>query len=406
MTFVVDVASDAVCVDDLDAGFAWLRSFMPAGATLADLDRAIVMASRVRSFADAISLYAGAERDRLLVATKVPASRCAQPSGVAKPSAAEQKRQKHAARAASAAPDFVGAVEDQSISFDHLAALGRARNMDAVPAAAKELLDAAKRNNADDFAKIVRRWDTRTDHAKGIDRAARQRNLRNYTSYVDDDGMGVTKVTLEPFRHEQVQDAVRRKAEQIFREGGDTSSTLAQRLADAFVALITGARPEATCVARTTMMVIINEHDLYGRLEDAGVATVIGGEPITATQARQMACNAGIIPVVLGGDGEILDLGRKTRTASAAQWKALWARDGGCVIQGCNAKPAWCEAHHGVTWQHRGPTDLNNLWLFCTNHHTQHHQHHWTGHVEGGKVHLTDKFGNPIPTRDRAGPAG
>jgi Domain of unknown function (DUF222) len=139
-------------------------------------------------------------------------------------------------------------------------------------------------------------------------------------------------------------------------------------------------------------------------LEDAGQATIIGGETIPASQARQMACNANLIPVVLGGDGQVLDVGRAHRLATVAQWQALMVRDGGCVIAGCDASAVWCEAHHGTEWEHGGETNLNNLWTYCTNHHTQHHQHHWSGHVEGGKVHLTDANGNTIPTRNRNGP--
>ena len=42
------------------------------------------------------------------------------------------------------------------------------------------------------------------------------------------------------------------------------------------------------------------------------------GDPITAGQARKLACEAGIIPVVLGGDSEILDVGRKKAASTSS----------------------------------------------------------------------------------------
>jgi len=51
------------------------------------------------------------------------------------------------------------------------------------------------------------------------------------------------------------------------------------------------------------------------------------GDPITAAQARKLACEAGIIPVVLGGDSEILDVGRESRFHLKYQRIAIRVRD-------------------------------------------------------------------------------
>jgi len=67
-----------------------------------------------------------------------------------------------------------------------------------------------------------------------------------------------------------------------------------------------------------------------------GVATTSTGDRITAEQARRLACQARIIPVVLGRKAEVLDLGRSARLFSRAQRKALAIRDKQCTTEGCN----------------------------------------------------------------------
>lgn len=67
---------------------------------------------------------------------------------------------------------------------------------------------------------------------------------------------------------------------------------------------------------------------------------------------RRVACDAGIVvPVVLGGDGDVLERGRSA-AFTLGQRRALWLRDGCCTYPGCTMPPQWCDAHH-VTWWSR-----------------------------------------------------
>jgi uncharacterized protein DUF222 len=112
-----------------------------------------------------------------------------------------------------------------------------------------------------------------------------------------------------------------------------------------------------------TIVVTIDFDTLTGRLHQAGVLDT--GERISASQARRLACTAGIIPVVLGGDSEILDVGRKLRLFTQAQQVAMGIRDKECRTQGCDW-PAWmCHAHHWKRWADGGFTDLDNGGLLC-----------------------------------------
>lgn len=144
---------------------------------------------------------------------------------------------------------------------------------------------------------------------------------------------------------------------------------------------------------------------MRGEADRVGIATTLDGVPLTPTELRIALCEAEILPVVLGGNGQIVDFGRARRHATDAQWRALVARDGGCGILGCPAPVSATVAHHCRPWEHGGSTDLSNLCLLCAHHHRQLHLQGWIATVEGGVVRIVTAAGHEIPTRDRNGPA-
>ncbi len=112
------------------------------------------------------------------------------------------------------------------------------------------------------------------------------------------------------------------------------------------------------------------------------------GEPISIATVRQMVCDGGLRTVILGDAGEALFLGRTERLFTAAQRKALAARDGGCVWPGCSAPPGRCEAHHVVEWERGGATDIDNGALLCSAHHHALHASEFTMRMIDGRPHL------------------
>ncbi len=126
---------------------------------------------------------------------------------------------------------------------------------------------------------------------------------------------------------------------------------------------------------------------------------LIWGGAISATAARRIACCAGIQRVVLDPAGAVLDVGREYRSATAAQFAALIARDGGCAFPGCTRPAAWCIAHHITHWVDGGPTNVDNMVLLCTWHHTVVHHHGWS--IELGTDRLPDFL--PPPWVDPSG---
>jgi hypothetical protein len=102
-----------------------------------------------------------------------------------------------------------------------------------------------------------------------------------------------------------------------------------------------------------------------------------GGEPVGAETARRLACDAGIVPAVLGSAGEPLDIGRLTRTVPTGMRRALHLRDRGCRFPGCDRPGHRCDAHHLRHWSRGGATSMENLVLVCPFHHWLIHEGRW-----------------------------
>ena len=111
--------------------------------------------------------------------------------------------------------------------------------------------------------------------------------------------------------------------------------------------------------------------------EQAARATV-DGHLLSPGDARLLLCDAQVIPVVLRGRSEVLDVGRASRTFPTAIRRALTVRDRGCIWPGCDRPPSWCAGHHVRWWQRDlGTTSKDNGVLLCRYHHSEIHRSEW-----------------------------
>ena len=135
------------------------------------------------------------------------------------------------------------------------------------------------------------------------------------------------------------------------------------------------------------MVVTMTLEQLTDRLQAAGVCTLDTGGRISATQARRLACRAGIIPMVLGGQGQVLDVGRRRRLHTEAMRLAMAVRDGGCSAEDCSTPPGLCHAHHDTPWSRGGHTDTDTGRLLCPHHHRRvHDPRYQTTRLPDGKL--------------------
>jgi hypothetical protein len=123
-------------------------------------------------------------------------------------------------------------------------------------------------------------------------------------------------------------------------------------------------------------VVVTVPFDVLSRQLGAGMLDT--GEPLSPTQVRRLACDAMVIPAVLGGDGQVLDLGQARRLFTGPVRRALVLRDGGCAFPGCDRPPRWCDGHHIKGVLDGGPTDVDNGVLLCKFHHGVIHHGDWT----------------------------
>jgi Domain of unknown function (DUF222) len=177
----------------------------------------------------------------------------------------------------------------------------------------------------------------------------------------------------------RLQQLVQSIADRDYRSAKDThdrkrlQETPQQRLADALCTLVTAAgavenpassgsgkpSPVSVPTGATQLMVVIPYEQLLDRACERGV--LMDGTAVSPGELRMLACQADLIPVVLGTDSTVLDVGRVRRLAPRALRLAVMLRDGGCAFPGCTT-PMWhCDVHHATPWQLGGPTTLASI---------------------------------------------
>lgn len=160
--------------------------------------------------------------------------------------------------------------------------------------------------------------------------------------------------------------------------GPDDERTPSQRrhdalgvIADTFMAQ---NGPSFTGAPRT-VIVTLDLQTLEDQLRDTWIRTPWAS--ISPETARRLACDAELIPMVLGGRSEVLDIGVADHEFTTAQRRAAYQRDGGrCVFPGCGNK--CIELHHIHFRRHGGATSIDNAAWLCAYHHWLVHEGGWT----------------------------
>jgi len=150
-------------------------------------------------------------------------------------------------------------------------------------------------------------------------------------------------------------------ADRLDQQPGDPEPALgaerlpySQRLGLAFCELIEHLPVDALPQAGRSTPTVTITMDLDALRSGLGAATLSTGTKLLASQARRIACNAGLVPQVLGGES---------------------------VADSCDRPPAWCEVHHPIPWSQGGRTDVTGDQggvLRCGRHHHLVHDDGWS----------------------------
>ncbi|MBI5160792.1 MAG: DUF222 domain-containing protein [Micrococcales bacterium] len=145
-----------------------------------------------------------------------------------------------------------------------------------------------------------------------------------------------------------------------------------------------------------TQIVVHLEQDLLG--PDGQLAACLDdGRGVSAETFRRLACDASLVPVLVDERGQVLDVGRRTRSIPPAIRRALRVRDRGCAFPSCT-NTEYLHAHHIEHWLHGGETSVDNLVQLCSPHHRLVHEDGWAVERDAeGEIHFRAPEGTDVP---------
>ena len=374
------------------------------------------------------------------------------------PGAAREKVR--VARALGELPLMSEAMRRGQLSYSKVRALTRI----ARPDTEKDLVELGKAGTAAHIERVVRSWRRIDRSVDAADDELRDASS-HVTSHIDENGMFVIRGRLAPEAGEVLMKALKAADEKLYAEGQEDRPPAGKVRADALAlvaesALKGGLDPGSSgdryqvvvhvgdeelgtaangsesgrrsCVSAETPTVHVPaETPAAHQPEDAGATTegvdVSAGTrasvqsedkrssarsawlgdshvPVSTETARRIACDAGKVRIT-HRSGEILSVGRKTRTIPPPIRRALEFRDQGCRFPGCTSKH--CDAHHIVHWADGGETKLSNLVLLCRRHHRLLHEGGFNVRLsKDGAVRFFHRRGRPLEQSPAPPPVG
>jgi hypothetical protein len=320
-------------------------------------------------------------------------------------------------------PELASAVESGRVGVAHADAVVRA--VSGVEAEVRErmlgqgswLAREAGLRTPEQLERLVRREaELLAAPDEPVDRLARQRERSSVRRWVDRDGMHHLRAELDAERGARVFRALDVAVEAVFHRahpeevGRAPSAGVAnERLAaDALVEVVT--RPGGSGGSGgqgTELVVLIDEESLRTGLERLDtVSETSSGVPLPVATVRRMLCEAAAIPVVLGGDGCVLDVGAARRLATREQRRALRAMYRTCAVPGCTVGFDRCQIHHLAPWKLHQRTVLAELCPLCSEHHDRVHHGGWVLELDVHRNATWRAPGGEVVARQAFDPVG
>lgn len=242
----------------------------------------------------------------------------------------------------------------------------------------EELAELASSRTPEQFRSDVSKMVDEITNDDGASRDAQQREAATFwMGQNKDTGMHWFRGELCPEDGNRLRKAIARRTNELIKRPEFSGKRRDQIDAAAVVDLVTGARSTSPSKRSTTDAVVLIPYAVLSGDSSAGPAEYSDGTPMSAAAARRHACDANIIPVVLGGDSMPMDVGRERRLATPEQRHALRSMYRTCAIDTCDAHFDLCHIHHLLEWEEDGFTDLENLLPLCSFHHHKAHEGRW-----------------------------
>ena len=352
------------------------------GLDRAGLDVVVEQARRGRAFFDHLDVHV-ARRASTLAAE----GRSESADGVLADHGRRSSREAQAAAGratvCTAMPEFETALGAAAVSSGHVDAVATAtrtlteEQRDRVAAYAAELVDTAASTSVEEFSRHVRHLIRDVTADEAVTRLEAQKRQNRFRHRVDrDTGLHHFGLTLDPENAARVLVAHRAHLATVCQRDGNSLRPWDELSAEAAVELITTSRASHPRVP--DVQVLIDYDTLLHGLYERSVCETDDGDHLPVATVRRLCCEARIVPTVMNGAGETLDVGRDQRVANRAQRRALRAMHRTCGLAECTVPFEHCQIHHVIAWERHGPTDLDNLIPLCSRHHHLVHEGGWT----------------------------
>lgn len=262
------------------------------------------------------------------------------------------------------------ALGDGVIPVGHARLIARAASEGPIDEAV--VVEAAKREDFDQFSKTMRNHQQEMSDDDGMGILEKQKSRRTARAFLSrETGMFVLSGEFDPTTGAHIDTVLAAKVRELWNaEDPKARRTPQQRMADALAELI--LEPEKGKAKGIALMVVADYDVINQELVNARLAD---GTRIPMDELVRLACDAELLPGVFRAATQEMNLGRKRRTASDIQRAALIYRDKECI--GCGVSAHRCFAHHVQFWSNGGPTDFGNLVLVCNDCHHGIHDDGW-----------------------------
>ena len=286
------------------------------------------------------------------------------------------------ARALGSLPRLAEALARGELSYSKIRALTRV----ATPETEERLLDVGKAGTACHVERIVRGW-RRVDRLAEAQEDIRRHKTRALHVYQDEDGMVVLRGRLTPEQGAVFMQALAAAGETLYHRERHTPApswpddvpaetpSMEQQRADALALLAEAALHHCLdpgAPGERYQVVVHVDAAVLADPEAPGQSVLDGGTHVPAGTSQRLACDATRVIMRHDPDGQITEVGARTRTIPSAIRRALHHRDRGCRFPGCGLP--FGQGHHIRHWAHGGPTTLSNLAMLCRRHHRAVHE--------------------------------
>ena len=312
------------------------------------------------------------------------------------------------ARALGTLPRVAQALAQGELSYSKVRALTRMASSET-----EEWLVAVGRSGtAEHVERVVRAWRS-VDRDAELEETAQRHAARTLQVYQDEDGMVVVRGKLEPEAGAVLMQALAAARETLYQRArreeeasGDVRSG-ARRSTDVPAGILGPTVPAGTwggsppdlrpaygqqqadaiaLLAETALhhgldpgaggeryqVVVHVDAAVLADAKAPGQSVVEPGPRVSAETSQRLACDASRVVMRHDADGNVTEVGARTRTIPPALRRALQHRDQHCRFPGCGVR--FAQGHHIRHWADGGPTTLSNLVMLCRRHHRAVHE--------------------------------